>query len=93
VNSIASDNENSPTKGFLNDFEMLLNLQLKLENEALSTLSMMDCSNSAKAIGRLSKEEVCQLVWNIFQHLHSAEKKLISEETARLVHGIICNQV
>jgi hypothetical protein len=81
----------SKTKSFLDDFEMLLQRQLKLENEALSTLSTMDCSTTAKSIGRISKSDTIQLVWNMLVYLQGLSERVISEQLSRSIYDIIAN--
>jgi hypothetical protein len=81
----------SKSKSFLDDFEMLLQRQMRLENEALSTLSTMDCSTTAKSIGRISQLDTVQLVSNMLVYLQAMPQHAIPEPLSRSIYDIVAH--
>ncbi|KAJ3275660.1 hypothetical protein HDV01_007663 [Terramyces sp. JEL0728] len=81
--NIIEEEENSnvnivpPEMKFYEDFEYLLQRQMKVENMALSSLSKMDMNIQTKDIARFPRHQIITLVWNLFIHLKQSKDRLI----------------
>ncbi|KAJ3260139.1 hypothetical protein HK103_001215 [Boothiomyces macroporosus] len=66
-----------PEMKFYEDFEYLLQRQMKVENMALSSLSKMDMNIQSKEIAKFPRYQIITLVWNLFIHLKQSKDRLV----------------
>ncbi|KAJ3324264.1 hypothetical protein HDV06_000303 [Boothiomyces sp. JEL0866] len=66
-----------PEMKFYEDFEYLLQRQMKVENMALSSLSKMDLNIQTKEIAKFPRFQIITLVWNLFIHLKKSKDRLV----------------
>ena len=80
----------STISDFWVDFEILLERQFQLENEALSHLGRIENANSdPNAICRFDKSQVASLIWNFFIHLSQAKERIINLENSKKIYQIM----
>jgi hypothetical protein len=84
---LASDDPRKTTN-FVQDFELLLQRQMDLDKEALSSLSNLDVT-ATRTISRFPRSDVVHLIWNLLLNLKCTSKPFFSTEESKEICYLI----